>query len=53
MITLRPAHERGHANHGWLDAHPLGREMVEQERQWQSYIHWPLQVAGVGLPDSL
>jgi hypothetical protein len=21
MITLRPAHERGHANHGWLDTH--------------------------------
>ena len=30
----------------WLEQHPLGREMIDQECQWQSYIHWPLQVAG-------
>jgi exopolyphosphatase/guanosine-5'-triphosphate,3'-diphosphate pyrophosphatase len=24
----------------WLDNHPLGRELVEQECQWQSYVHW-------------
>ncbi|MEL0550266.1 MULTISPECIES: guanosine-5'-triphosphate,3'-diphosphate diphosphatase [Enterobacteriaceae] len=29
----------------WLESHPLGREMVEQECQWQSYVHWPLEVA--------
>lgn len=29
---------------GWLENHPLGREMVEQECQWQSYVHWPLQL---------
>lgn len=27
---------------GWLESHPLGAEMIEQERQWQSYVHWPL-----------
>ncbi len=26
----------------WLEEHPLGREMVEQECQWQSYVHWAL-----------
>lgn len=30
---------------GWLESHPLGREMVEQECQWQSYVHWALEVA--------
>ncbi|KFC00915.1 guanosine-5'-triphosphate,3'-diphosphate pyrophosphatase [Trabulsiella guamensis ATCC 49490] len=28
----------------WLAEHPLGAEMVEQECQWQSYVHWPLDV---------
>ncbi|WP_374256885.1 guanosine-5'-triphosphate,3'-diphosphate diphosphatase [Yokenella regensburgei] len=28
----------------WLANHPLGSEMVEQECQWQSYVHWPLEV---------
>ena len=28
----------------WLDNHPLGAEMVEQECQWQSYVHWVLEV---------
>ena len=30
---------------GWLEEHPLGTEMVEQESQWQSYVHWPLEIA--------
>ncbi|WIO43335.1 guanosine-5'-triphosphate,3'-diphosphate diphosphatase [Klebsiella electrica] len=30
---------------GWLEDHPLGRELVEQECQWQSYVHWTLEVA--------
>ncbi|XBS72009.1 guanosine-5'-triphosphate,3'-diphosphate diphosphatase [Acerihabitans sp. KWT182] len=28
--------------HGWLEAHPLRAEYLEQESQWQSYVHWPL-----------
>lgn len=28
----------------WLAQHPLGAEMIEQECQWQSYVHWPLKV---------
>ncbi|MNL53725.1 Guanosine-5'-triphosphate,3'-diphosphate pyrophosphatase [compost metagenome] len=28
----------------WLDNHPLGAEMIEQECQWQSYVHWALEV---------
>ncbi len=26
----------------WLDNHPLGAEMLVQECQWQSYVHWIL-----------
>jgi exopolyphosphatase/guanosine-5'-triphosphate,3'-diphosphate pyrophosphatase len=29
---------------GWLENHPLGAELIEQESQWQSYVHWPLEV---------
>jgi len=29
---------------GWLARHPLGTEIVEQECQWQSYVHWPLNI---------
>ncbi|GLR07416.1 guanosine-5'-triphosphate,3'-diphosphate diphosphatase [Mixta theicola] len=29
---------------GWLQAHPLRAEMLEQESRWQSYVHWPLTV---------
>lgn len=29
---------------GWLDAHPLRAELLEQECHWQSYVHWPLTV---------
>ncbi|MFP2241169.1 guanosine-5'-triphosphate,3'-diphosphate diphosphatase [Pseudescherichia vulneris] len=29
---------------GWLATHPLGAELVLQESQWQSYVHWPLTV---------
>jgi exopolyphosphatase/guanosine-5'-triphosphate,3'-diphosphate pyrophosphatase len=28
----------------WLACHPLGAELIEQESQWQSYVHWPLAV---------
>ncbi len=31
--------------HGdWLAHHPLGKELIDQESQWQSYVHWPLDV---------
>jgi exopolyphosphatase/guanosine-5'-triphosphate,3'-diphosphate pyrophosphatase len=29
---------------GWLTQHPLGAELIEQECQWQSYVHWPLHI---------
>lgn len=28
----------------WLAGHPLGAELLEQEKLWQSYVHWPLSV---------
>ena len=28
----------------WIENHPLGAEMIEQECQWQSYVHWVLEV---------
>lgn len=28
----------------WLACHPLGAELLEQEKLWQSYVHWPLSV---------
>ncbi|HDN1336580.1 TPA: guanosine-5'-triphosphate,3'-diphosphate pyrophosphatase, partial [Escherichia coli] len=29
---------------GWLTQHPLGKEIIAQESQWQSYVHWSLEV---------
>ncbi|WP_428944479.1 guanosine-5'-triphosphate,3'-diphosphate diphosphatase [Pantoea sp. FN060301] len=29
---------------GWLNAHPLRAELLEQECHWQSYVHWPLAI---------
>jgi len=29
---------------GWLTQHPLGKEIIDQESQWQSYVHWPLEL---------
>ncbi|MGK7284660.1 hypothetical protein ACSPAB_00100 [Buttiauxella agrestis] len=28
----------------WLECHPLGAELLEQESLWQSYVHWPLTI---------
>ena len=46
MITLAAVDENLTLTlpHGWMENHPLGREMVEQECQWQSYVHWPLRL---------
>ncbi|CAO95239.1 exopolyphosphatase [Erwinia tasmaniensis] len=30
---------------GWLEAHPLRAELLEQEARWQGYVHWPLIIA--------
>ncbi|OQP29635.1 guanosine-5'-triphosphate,3'-diphosphate diphosphatase [Pantoea latae] len=30
---------------GWLAAHPLRAELLEQESHYQSYVHWPLTIA--------
>ena len=42
MIALRPAHERGHANHGWLDSwHSFSFADYRDDR----HVHWgPLRV---------
>ncbi|MGK9174476.1 guanosine-5'-triphosphate,3'-diphosphate diphosphatase [Yokenella regensburgei] len=29
---------------GWMASHPLGAELIDQESQWQSYVHWPIEV---------
>ncbi|QOV64250.1 guanosine-5'-triphosphate,3'-diphosphate diphosphatase [Kosakonia pseudosacchari] len=29
---------------GWLASHPLGAELIDQESQWQSYVHWSLEI---------
>lgn len=42
MIALRPAHERGHANHGWLDSwHSFSFADYRDDK----HVHWgPLRV---------
>lgn len=42
MIVLRPAHERGHANHGWLDS---WHSFSFADYFDQGHVHWgPLRV---------
>lgn len=42
MITLRPAKERGHANHGWLDS---WHSFSFADYYDQAHVHWgPLRV---------
>ncbi len=30
---------------GWLEAHPLRAELLDQESHYQSYVHWLLQIS--------
>ncbi|BAE75664.1 Guanosine-5'-triphosphate,3'-diphosphate pyrophosphatase [Sodalis glossinidius str. 'morsitans'] len=43
-VELRAAEETLYVilPQGWLSQHPLRAEYLEQESQWQSYVHWPL-----------